>query len=57
MLGQCIEPEQYHRVVDVVDDAELDMFLKKIKANVDSTVAQLPAHHVYVDQYSKDEKL
>jgi len=40
MLGQGIEPEQYHRVVDVMDDEEL-------------TVSQLPEHQAYVEQYCK----
>ena len=53
MLGQGIEPEQYHRVVDVMDDEELDRFLKQIKSNVESTVSQLPEHQAYVEQYCK----
>jgi tryptophan halogenase len=53
MLGQGIEPEQYHRVVDVMDDEELDRFLKQIKSNVNSTVSQLPNHQAYVEQYCK----
>ena len=56
MLGQGIEPEQYHRVVDVMGDEELDSFLKQIKSNVDSTVAQLPDHEAYVEQYCKSAK-
>ena len=53
MLGQGIEPEQYHRVVDVMDDEELDRFLNEIKSNVETTVAQLPEHQAYVEQYCK----
>jgi len=53
MLGQGIEPEQYHPVVDVMDDEELDSFLKQIKSNVKSTVSQLPEHQAYVEQYCK----
>lgn len=56
MLGQGIEPEQYHPVVDVMDDEELDRFLKQIKANVDTTVAQLPVHDAYVEQYCRAAK-
>ena len=51
MLGQGIVPEQYHPVVDVMSDDELDRFLREIKARVDNAVAQLPRHDVYVEQY------
>jgi tryptophan halogenase len=56
MLGQGIEPEQYHRVVDVMGDEELDRFLRQIKSNVDSTVSKLPDHQAYVEQYCKSAK-
>lgn len=51
MLGQGIEPEQYHPVVDVMDDEELGRFLQKIKCHVDTTVSRLPEHGDYVGQY------
>ena len=51
MLGQGIVPEQYHPVVDVMSDDELDRFLREIKARVDNAVAQLPRHDVYIEQY------
>lgn len=53
MLGQGIVPEQYHPVVDVMSDEELRRFLGDIKSSVDNTVAQLPKHQVYIDQYCK----
>jgi tryptophan halogenase len=56
MLGQGLMPEQYHPVVDVMDDDELTRFLQGIKGNVDKTVAQLPAHQAYVEQYCKAAK-
>ena len=56
MLGQGIEPEQYHPVVDVMDDEELDRFLKHIKSHVDTTVAQLPEHEAYVEEYCRSAK-
>ena len=51
MLGQGILPEQYHPVVDVMDDEELSRFLQEIKSNVAKTVSQLPDHEAYVEQY------
>ena len=53
MLGQGIEPEDYHPVVDVMDDEELGRFLQQIKSNIDVTLSQLPEHGAYVEQYCK----
>lgn len=53
MLGQGIVPEHYHPVVDVMDNEELDRFLKQIKTHVDTTVSQLPDHSAYVREYCK----
>lgn len=56
MLGQGLMPEQYHPVADVMDDDELTRFMQGIKGNVDKTVAQLPGHQAYVEQYCKAAK-
>jgi tryptophan halogenase len=53
MLGQGIEPRQYHPVVDVMSDEELTRFLHGISGGVAATVAQLPGHQAYVEQYCK----
>ena len=53
MLGQGIVPAQHHPVVNVMSDEELKQFLQGIKSAVDRTVAQLPMHQVYLDQYCK----
>jgi tryptophan 7-halogenase len=53
MLGQGILPRQHHPVADLMGDAELSGFLEDIKSNVDRTVAQLPSHQAYVEQYCK----
>ena len=55
MLGQGLEPEQYHPAANVMRDDELDAFLREIKGRVDRTVAQLPPHQSYVEQYCKAE--
>jgi tryptophan 7-halogenase len=57
MLGQGITPQQHHQVADLMGDAELSNFLGTIKARVDRTVAQLPTHQVYVEQYCKAQDL
>jgi tryptophan halogenase len=53
MLGQGMIPEQYHPVVNVMSDEELTRFMQGIKSNVDKTVARLPKHQAYVEQYCK----
>jgi tryptophan halogenase len=53
MLGQGIEPQQHHPVADLMGDEELSGFLNGIKSQVDRTVAQLPPHQAYVEQYCK----
>jgi tryptophan halogenase len=51
MMGQGIEPEQYHPVVDVMSDDELTRFMGGIKSRVNGIVAKLPRHEAYVKQY------
>ena len=53
MLGQGITPIQHHPTADLMGDQELSAFLGEIKSNVDRTVAQLPGHQAYVEQYCK----
>jgi tryptophan halogenase len=57
MLGQGILPQQHHPAADLMGDEELTRFLGNIKANVDSTVTQLPKHQAYVEQYCKAHDL
>jgi tryptophan 7-halogenase len=52
MLGQGIVPEHHHPVADLMGDAELSQFLGEIRDSVNRTVAQLPTHQDYVQQYS-----
>jgi tryptophan halogenase len=53
MLGQGIVPEQYHPAADVLSDEELTRFMANIRTRVDQTVARLPRHDAYVEQYCK----
>ena len=53
MLGQGIEPEQFHPVTNVLTDEELTRFMQGIKSQVDDTVAKLPDHQSYVEQYCR----
>jgi tryptophan halogenase len=57
MLGQGIEPESHHPAADLMGDAELAEFLGRIKEHVEKTVAQLPPHQSYVEQYCKAQPM
>jgi tryptophan halogenase len=51
MLGQGVMPQQYHQTADLMGDAELGAFLNGIRDAVNRTVAQLPAHQAYMQNY------
>ena len=51
MLGQGITPRQHHQTADMMGDAELAQFLEGIRSRVQRTVAQLPTHEQYVQQF------
>jgi len=53
MLGQGLTPEQYHPIVNMMDDEELDKFLSGIHGAVQDMVGQLPEHQRFVDHYCK----
>ena len=52
MLGQGVEPRQYHPVADVMSTPELKRFLDEIRDRVLGTAAQLPAHMDYLRSYA-----
>ena len=51
MLGQGILPASHHQTADLMGDEELAHFLGNISGTIDRTVAQLPSHQKYVEQY------
>ena len=51
MLGQGLMPEQYHPIVNMMSDSELQGFLQSNKAIVDHVINQLPSHHQFLSQY------
>tara|TARA_R110001583_G_scaffold17003_8_gene69262 strand:+ start:3225 stop:4718 length:1494 start_codon:yes stop_codon:yes gene_type:complete len=53
MMGQGLQPKEYHPIVDMMDDAELQSFLNSIKATVKRKVDTLPVHHDFVQHYCK----
>ncbi len=53
MIGQRIIPQNYHQIVDMMSDQELDRFLNGLKSSVENKVAQMPTHQAFIDQYCK----
>ncbi|WUR13269.1 tryptophan halogenase family protein [[Empedobacter] haloabium] len=51
MLGQGIHPRQHHQTADLMGDDELAHFLGSMATSIERTVAQLPSHQQYVQQY------
>lgn len=48
MLGQHIIPEEYHPIVDVMPDNELESFLMDLRAAVNKRVSTMPAHEDFL---------
>jgi tryptophan halogenase len=53
MLGQGMMPEQYHPIVDLMPDAELQDFMLTIKNHVQRTVSNYPPHNDFIQHYCK----
>jgi tryptophan halogenase len=53
MLGQGLMPEQYHPIVNMMSDEELERFLTGIHGAAHKLVSQLPEHQRFIDYYCK----
>ena len=53
MLGQGLIPEQYHPIVNMMSDEELEQFLTGIPGAVGKLVSQLPEHERFIDHYCR----
>ena len=53
MLGQGIRPKHYHHLTHAMSDQDLTRFLSSIKESISRTVAQMPSHQEFLDQYCK----
>jgi tryptophan halogenase len=51
MLGQGIEPQSYHPIVDMMDEQELRRFMQLQRQKVDHVLGQLPTHQQFIDRY------
>jgi len=53
MLGQRILPKSYHHAARILGDEELKKFLAEYRASIAQTVARMPVHQEFVNQYCK----
>ncbi|MFL6620803.1 MAG: tryptophan halogenase family protein, partial [Povalibacter sp.] len=53
MLGQGIQPRSYHQLTHVMDRQALEKLLAAIRTPISQTLARLPTHQQFIDQYCK----
>ena len=53
MLGQGIEPQSYHPIVDMMDEKELRQFMQFQRQKVEQMVNQLPTHQEFINRYCR----
>tara|TARA_R110000744_G_scaffold61798_5_gene127487 strand:+ start:60175 stop:61656 length:1482 start_codon:yes stop_codon:yes gene_type:complete len=51
MLGQGLEPKQYHRIVNEMSDDELQRFLAGMRSAIEQRVNSLPSHQQFIRRY------
>ena len=51
MLGQGIEPQSYHPIVDMMPEQELRQFMQIQGQKVDHVLNQLPTHQEFINRY------
>jgi tryptophan halogenase len=51
MIGQGIEPKQYHPMLDFIDDKDLRQFLREIREPIAKIVSTLPQHEDFLKRY------
>jgi tryptophan halogenase len=53
MLGQGITPKAYHHAARLLSEHDLTKFLAEYRAAIVQTVARMPVHQEFVNQYCK----
>jgi tryptophan halogenase len=51
MLGQGIEPQSYHTIVDMMSEQELRQFMEIQRQKVEHVLKQLPTHQEFINRY------
>ena len=53
MIGQRVQPEAYHPVVDSMSDAELSQLFARVRSGISGLVAQQPSHLEFIHQHCR----
>jgi len=53
LLGQGVQPKQYHPTPRTMKDEELGQVLNGLRTSVSQAVAKLPSHQQFLDQYCR----
>ena len=51
MLGQGVEPERYHPMVDLLTDEEVVRFVGRVKTVIDKSADMMPAHADFIAKH------
>ncbi len=51
MMGQGLEPHEYHRAGKLMSTEALRQSLREIRNSIDKTVQQLPTHQEFIERY------
>jgi len=55
LFGQGVSPKAYHRMAELIPDAQLSKALTDLKSSIDRAVAALPDHQTFVEQYCGEQ--
>lgn len=53
LIGQRIEPQSYHPIVDQMSRDDLARFLGSLQAEGETKVSKMPSHQDFIDRYCK----
>jgi tryptophan halogenase len=53
LLGQRVQPSSYHHAARLLGEEELKKFLADYRASISQTVARMPIHQDFVNQYCR----
>jgi tryptophan halogenase len=51
MMGQGLLPKQYHPIVDMMSDRDLNNFIKQQENNVQNNIMKLPQHTQFIQHF------
>lgn len=51
MMGQGLRPKQYHPIVDMMSDRDLNMFMRQQETNIQQQLTSLPMHTQFIQHF------